>query len=128
MNFVVCGGAMCMCTFGMAPSMLNVMPNAKVVSKMPVATIMDNKPMVNIMPFGMCTSMSNPQVSAATSAAMGVLTPMPCVPVISAPWAPGSPTVLVANNPALNNSSKCTCNWGGVISITNPGTTDIQAT
>lgn len=128
MSFVVCGGAMCMCTFGMAPSMLNVMPNAKVVSKMPVATIMDNKPMVNIMPFGMCTSMSNPQVSAATSAAMGVLTPMPCVPVISAPWAPGSPTVLVANNPALNNSSKCTCNWGGVISITNPGTTDIQAT
>ena len=109
MNFVVCGGAMCMCTFGMAPSMLNVMPNAKVVSKMPVATIMDNKPMVNIMPFGMCTSMSNPQVSAATSAAMGVLTPMPCVPVISAPWAPGSPTVLVANNPALNNSSMSFC-------------------
>ena len=126
MALTVCGTAMCACTFGMAPSTLMVTPENKVMSKMPVATIMDNVPMKNIMPFGMCSSMANPQVSAATAAAMGVLTPMPCIPVISAPWAPGSPTVLIANKPALSQSSKCVCNWGGVISITNPGTTDIM--
>ena len=126
MALAVCGTAMCACTFGMAPSTLMVTPENKVLSKMPVATIMDNVPMKNIMPFGMCSSMANPQVAAATSAAMGVLTPMPCIPVISAPWAPGSPTVLIANKPALSQTSKCMCNWGGVISITNPGTTDIM--
>lgn len=126
MGFCVCGGAMMMCSFGMAPSTLNVLPTNRVTTSMPIATIMDNIPMVNIMPFGMCTSMSNPQVAAATSAALGVLTPMPCVPVTTAPWAPGSPTVLVGNYPALNNSSKLMCNWGGVIQITNPGTTNIQ--
>ena len=87
----------------------------------PAANIMDNIPMVNIMPFGMCTSPANPTVAAATAAAMGVLTPMPCVPVIPAPWAPGAVTVLLANFPSLDNVSKCMCTWGGVISITSPG-------
>lgn len=117
---------MLMCSFGMAPSAMNVLPANKVVSAMPIATIMDNKPLVNIMPFGMCSSMANPTVASATAAALGVLTPMPCMPVISAPWAPGSPTVLVANYPALNNTSKLICNWGGVIQINNPGTMNIQ--
>lgn len=118
----VCMGAMCQCSFGMAPSSLVVtLENKVLTSNMPAATIMDNVPMKNIMPFGMCSSMANPAVSAATAAALGVLTPMPCVPVIAAPWAPGSPTVLIANKPALNNSSKLMCSWGGVISINNPG-------
>ena len=39
---------------------------------------------------------------------------------------PGSPTVLVGNTPALNQSSKTICAYGGVIQITNPGTTNIQ--
>jgi len=115
-----------MCSFGMAPSTLNVLPTNRVLTSMPIATIMDNIPMVNIMPFGMCTSAANPQVAAATAAAFGVLTPMPCIPVTTAPWIPGSPTALIANYPALNNSSKLMCNWGGVIQITNPGTTNIQ--
>ena len=122
MGSQVCMGAMCQCSFGMASSSLVVTPENKVLtSNMPAVTIMDNVPMKNIMPFGMCSSMANPTVSAATAAALGVLTPMPCVPVIAAPWAPGSPTVLIANKPALNNSSKLMCSWGGVISINNPG-------
>ena len=82
----VCSGALLQCTFGVAPSTLVVLPvNRMMTSFMPAANIMDNKPMVNIMPFGMCTSLANPSVATATSAAMGVLTPMPCIPVIQAP-------------------------------------------
>ncbi|MDO4503577.1 MAG: DUF4280 domain-containing protein [Clostridia bacterium] len=124
MGLPVVATAQCMCSFGMAPSNLMVLPNNKVmVENKPVANIMDNKPMVNIMPFGNCTSLSNPKVSAATSAALGVLTPMPCIPVTNAPWTPGSPTVMLGTAPILNNSSKLMCNWGGVIQITNPGAT-----
>lgn len=111
-----------MCSFGVAPSSLIVLPqNRTMVGSMPAANIMDNKPVVNIPPFGMCTSLANPTVAAATAAALGVLTPMPCVPVIPAPWVPGSPTVLIGNMPALNNTSKCMCAWAGVISFTMPG-------
>lgn len=119
-------GAMCACSFGAAPSALAVTPENRVLAGgMPAATIMDNVPMKNIMPFGMCTSMANPQVAAATAAALGALTPMPCLPVIPAPWAPGSPSVLIAGKPALNQSCKAICAWGGVIQITNPGNGNI---
>jgi len=123
---VVCGGATLQCSFGVAPSTLMVLPVNRVTTTMPIANIMDNKPMVNILPFGMCQTMSNPAVAAATAAKLGVFTPAPCVPVIAAPWAPGSPTVHIGNMPALTNTSKCMCNWGGVIQIVNPGQMTIQ--
>ncbi len=126
MGMCVCGGAVIACSFGAAPSIYTVLPDNKAVTSMPLATVMDQKPMVNIMPFGMCMSMANPQVAAATAAALGVLTPMPCMPVVTAPWAPGSPTVLIGNKPALNQTSKLMCSWGGVIQITNPGVMNIQ--
>ncbi|OBZ12821.1 DUF4280 domain-containing protein [Bacillus sp. FJAT-26390] len=126
MGQLVCGGATMQCSFGAAPSTLNVLPANRVLTAMPIANIMDNKPMVNILPFGVCNSMANPMVAAATAAALGVLTPQPCIPVTAATWVPGSPTVLVANMPALNNSSKCMCNWGGVIQLVNPGQVTIQ--
>ena len=118
---LVTAGAMLMCSFGMAPSALNVLPQNKTMCGTPAANIMDNKPMVNILPFGVCMSLANPAVAAATAAAMGVLTPMPCLPVIPAPWVPGSVTVTLGNMPALNNTSTCMCAYGGVISITFPG-------
>jgi len=123
---LVCAGAQLQCSFGAAPSMLTVLPANRVVSATPIANIMDHKPMVNIMPFGMCSCPSNPVVASATAAALGVLTPMPCIPATAAPWVPGSPTVLVANMPALNHTSKCLCNWGGVIQTVNPGQMKIQ--
>ena len=107
---------------GMAPGQLLVTSQATVlVGGAPAATIMDAAPMTNVTPCGMCTSMANPQVAAATAAALGVLTPMPCIPVIAAPWAPGSPTVLVGGKPAVNNTCKCMCNWAGVIQVVSPG-------
>lgn len=127
MGMCACATGMMQCSFGMAPSNFIVLPDKMILGEnKPMANIMDNKPMVNIMPFGMCQSLANPTVASATSAAMGVLTPMPCVPAIAAPWAPGSPTVLVKGAPGLTNSCKLMCNWGGVIQFTNPGTTKIQ--
>ena len=121
MGQFVCAGAMLQCTFGMAPgSFMVIDPMRPKVQNKPMANIMDNKPMVNIMPFGMCQSMANPTVASATAAALGVLTPMPCIPVVMAPWAPPG-QVKVSNLPALINNAKCMCNWGGQISITMPG-------
>ncbi|NVD73291.1 DUF4280 domain-containing protein [Duganella sp. BJB488] len=121
-----CMGAMLKCSFGVAPGTLMVLPANAVLTAVPDANIMDNKPMVNILPFGMCQSLSNPMVAAATAAALGVLTPMPCIPATVAPWAPGSPTVMIGGMPALNNSSKLMCMWGGVIEINAPGQTTVS--
>lgn len=117
----VCMGAMIQCSFGAAPGSLMVLPLNRTLTGVPDANIMDNKPMVNVLPFGTCMSIANPMVAAATAAALGVLTPMPCIPMTMAPWVPGAPTVLIGNMPALNNSSKLMCAWGGVIGINVPG-------
>ncbi len=115
-------GAMMTCSFGMAPSSLVVLPSrTDLLGNLPRANIMDFSPMVNIMPFGMCTTLSNPTVAAATSAAMGALTPMPCIPAITTPWMPGKPTFLVQGQPALTRSSCNMCMWGGQISFTTDG-------
>ena len=122
MPLQVCMGAMMQCTFGVAPSSLVVLPANKVLTdQMPDANIMDHIPMTNIMPFGMCMSLANPTVAAATAAALGVLTPMPCIPNTPAPWVPGAPTVLLGNFPSLDNASQLMCMWAGVITFSNPG-------
>ena len=127
MPFQVCMGALMQCTFGVAPSSLVVLPTNRVLTnEMPDANIMDHIPMVNIMPFGVCTSIANPEVAAATAAALGVLTPMPCIPATPAPWVPGAPTVLLGNMPTLDNVSKLMCIWGGVISFTVPGEETVE--
>jgi hypothetical protein len=110
------------CSFGAAPAALTVLPVNRVkVGNQPAANIMDHKPQVNIAPFGMCLSPANPQVIAATAAALGVFTPQPCMPVTTSPWVPGAVTVMIANQPALDNVSKCMCTWAGIISVVMPG-------
>jgi hypothetical protein len=122
MPLQVCMGAMMMCTFGVAPSSLVVLPANKVLTgEVPDANIMDHIPMTNIMPFGMCTSIANPEVAAATAAALGVLTPMPCIPNTPAPWIPGAPTVLLGNMPTLDNTCQLMCLWAGVITFSDAG-------
>src|ERR1700693_1961150 len=118
----VCMGAMMQCSFGVTPSPLVVTPKNRVNTDMvPDANIMDNIPIVNITPFGMCITPSNPAVAAATAAALGVLTPVPCLPVIPAPWTLGAETVLLGEFPALNNISQLMCMWGGVITFLDAG-------
>lgn len=115
-------GAQMMCTFGMMPSNLVVLPiNRTITNQVPDANIMDHLPMTNIMPFGMCMSIANPAVAGATAAALGVLTPMPCVPATVTPWAPGAITVLLGNQPSLDNVSMLNCMWAGVITFITPG-------
>ncbi len=121
MSELVCMGALLRCSFGVAPSSLVVPPAHRVLTGTPAANIMDNKPMVNILPFAMCQSIANPTVAAATAAAMGALTPMPCIPNTPAPWVPGSPTLLLDGMPALDKSSKLCCLWAGVIEVTYAG-------
>ncbi len=126
MGKLVCTGAMLKCSFGMAPGTLNVLPLNRTLSGAPAANIMDHVPMLNIMPFGMCQSLANPMVAAATAAAMGVLTPMPCIPMTVAPWVPGSPTVQIANMPALNDGTKLMCRWACEIEVSMPGQVTVE--
>lgn len=115
-------GALLTCTFGLGPSNLIVPPRHRVMSgNAPAANIMDHIPFMNIPPFPLCSAPANPTVIAATAAKAGVATPAACVPATPAPWVPGAATVLLDSMPALDDTSKCNCIWGGVISISFPG-------
>jgi hypothetical protein len=115
--------AVLQCSFGMAPSTLVPIPKGPpvMIEGRLAATIEDMVPAVNIPPFAMCMSLANPAVAGATAAALGVLTPMPCVPVTAGPWTPMAPMTLVNGSPALVAGAMCMCAWGGVIEIAQPG-------
>jgi hypothetical protein len=121
MGLQVAAGAMLMCSGGLAPSALSVVPAGRPLCGGPAAHIADVVPIVNIPPFGLCRLPSNPAVAAATAAAMGVLTPMPCMPVPAGTWIPGNPKVLIGGLPALTSDGKLMCAWGGLISVLAPG-------
>lgn len=122
MGAYVTTGAMMTCSFGLTPCPLTVLPARTVMlNGRPKANITDFAPIVNIASFGMCSAPTNPTVIAATAAAMGVFTPMPCIPAIVSPWIPGYPQVLVQGMPALTDDSRNMCMWLGVISFTQNG-------
>ena len=118
MSELITQGAMLQCSMGTSPAILQVTPEKRVNSgQVPVATVADCVPMKNITPFGMCQSINNPQVQAATAAAAGALTPQPCLPVIVGMWTPGSPIIKITGQPVLISQSQCRCSWGGSITI-----------
>lgn len=122
-------GAMMQCSFGLAPSTLIAMPTTRVlIEGRPAAVITDIAPMMNIPSFGLCSSLANPQVASATSAALGVLTPMPCVPAVVGPWKPGATRTLIGGKPALTSGCTANCAYGGVISLLFAGATRTTAT
>ena len=105
-------GTLIKCSFGAIPSPLNVLPINKVLTVATLAAVMtDQRPLLNIMPFGLCQSPANPAVAAAFGA------PMPCMPNIVSPWLPPAIKTQIANTPAINDQAKCFCCWGGMISI-----------
>ena len=109
------------CSFGTVPTPLMVVGRTVMAEGMLMGNITDMVPLVNIEPFGMCLSLLNPEVAAATAAAMGVLVPMPCVPVTVTPWVSEAVTVLVEGRPALDQTSILMCTWAGVIEVVEPG-------
>jgi hypothetical protein len=120
-------GATILCSFGMAPSSLAPLPTSRVlIEGRPAATIEDFAPLVNVPTFGMCSSLANPTVASATSAALGVLTPMPCVPITTA-WKPGAVRTLIGGSPALTDGATCQCAYGGVIQLLVPGAVRTQS-
>ena len=127
MSFVV-EGALLMCDMGVAPAVFSPTPHMVSAGGMPAGNIADFAPMVNIPTFGMCMSPANPAVASATAAALGVLTPMPCIPVTTTPWTPGSTSVMIDDMPALTETCTCMCTWAGTITVSSPGQVIVQAT
>lgn len=123
-------GAMLKCDKGTAPCSLIVLPINKAMSSVPVATVMDFKPMVNITGFIMCqgTNSANPMVASLTAAAMGTPTPAPCIPVTTGPWSPGASKTKINGMAALTKDSTCKCAWTGTIEITDAGQTKVKVT
>ncbi|HEX3705994.1 MAG TPA: DUF4280 domain-containing protein [Mycobacteriales bacterium] len=119
---IVVSTAMLTCSEGESPAALDVLPIARVfVGELPVAAIEDHIPLIEVATFGMCRSLTNPEVASATSAAEGKLTPMPCVPALAAPWIPGNPTVLVGGQPVVAETSMLMCTFAGEITVTQSG-------
>lgn len=116
-------GAVLTCSFGTVPCTLRVTSQQSCLAcGRPAATIQDMAGKTNISGFGMCTSLANPQVAAATAAALDVLTPQPCNCMTAAPWINPGKAPLVKKVPGLRSDAKLMCvNGMGVISITAPG-------
>jgi hypothetical protein len=126
---LVVHGATLVCSMGTAPSSLSVLPQRGISfgTTAPAATVQDMKPEENIASFGMCQSPTNPQVAAATSAAGGTLTPQPCVPATSSAWTSGSKSVGAVDGPTmLSDTCKCLCQWGGQITVKDPGQSGVE--
>ncbi|MDR2107454.1 MAG: DUF4280 domain-containing protein [Holosporaceae bacterium] len=122
MGLGVCTGAMSMCPFGAAPGTLSFLPTNMIMgSAGPMGTCMDTVPFLNIAPFGVCMSMANPTTASLTAAALGVLTPGPCIPTPGGTWIPTNPMVMAAAGPMLTSDSMLICSFGGVIKINVPG-------
>lgn len=120
MKPVIIQGTLLKCGFGNAPSPIMVLPDKKVNSMLPVAVKSDHIPILNILPFGMCSNPANPMVAAATAAAMGVLTPMPCIPCTVQDWTGASAKVKVGGKEAVSMDSKLNCLYGGSIQAVAP--------
>lgn len=111
-------GATLQCSLGTTPSTFAA--SGATVSATAAAGVATDIGPANVPPFGLCQSPANPQVAAATAAAEGVLTPQPCLPVLT-PWTPGSAEVSIGGVAALDDSSQCSCSWAGMISVSAPG-------
>ncbi|TQK62738.1 uncharacterized protein DUF4280 [Brevibacillus sp. AG162] len=115
-------GAILSCSSGSQLSRLKMpFSHGVFVKGKPQMNIMDFVPNINIMPFGKCSSLKNPAVASATAANNGVLTPMPCTPVMTMPWIDGKPDKMVGEHPALLNKSTNMCFHCGQIKIEDDG-------
>lgn len=121
----VCSKARIKCSFGDKISTLTVFPDRTIwLTGEPQANISDHLSMRNIHPFGKCHTVAYPATGSATAANHGKLTPMPCVPNTPYPWMGGKNDVLLKGNPALLKTSRCSCIYGGIITLVSDGQID----
>lgn len=128
-------GATLVCSMGTGAGKLIAQPripvpfNPKIdkVDPKPIALATDTTAMVNIVPMGMCRSMSNPMVAAATGSNRGTLTMQPCIPMPVGTWQGFTPPKFengkMTNNGkgTVNMGCQLTCSWAGVIRPTSMG-------
>lgn len=121
MGFLVVEGAVCQCPFGTTCPLQVTSQGTITIEGKKIATIADGG-LTNLKSFGMCTTQSNPAVAAATTAALGVPTPAPCVPSLTGTWvaAPGA-RPMVGGNVPLQKGDTCNCSYGGTINIQSEG-------
>jgi len=122
MSSYVVEGATLKCDYGDSTSKLKIPVKHEIfINGKCQGNMMDCVPMVNIMPFGMCSNLLNPTVAAATAANYGKLQKMPCIPAIVTTWLECKNDVLVDNFPAILKSSTLGCAYLGVISVEDDG-------
>lgn len=125
---VVVTGGMLTCTMGGSPGTFTGGCTKVFVQGKPAGTVADTAMGTNIAPFGMCQSLANPAVAAATAAALGVLTPMPCTPMIAGMWTPGAQHVVFEGKATLLQTDIATCAYAGTVSVVDAGQTVAFAT
>lgn len=121
----VVAGATCMCTMGTSPGTLNAAACPVRIGGKPALTIQDMQPMMNVGACGMCTSLANSAVASATAAALGVLTPQPCVPSPLGMWVCGR-AFTIGGRPVLTSDGTLNCAYGGSITIKNAGQQNVR--
>ncbi|MDR1322131.1 MAG: DUF4280 domain-containing protein [Gracilibacteraceae bacterium] len=124
MGIAVVSGATYVCSFGTAPGTLKAAKAGVLAGGMPAATISDAVPLASVSPCGLCTTVSNPLVASATAAALGVLTPQPCIPAPVGTWI-GGKGPLISGTPGLSGEAKLLCAYGGSLTIVSPGQTKV---
>lgn len=116
----VCHGAMLRCAFGSTLSTLLVSRHATgTEASQAFATVEDNHPLRNIQPFGNCFAAAHPL--AHTGAA-------PCVPQTHSLWELRAPSVRYEQRVALRGDASLRCEYGGVITVLQPGQQATQVT
>lgn len=121
MGSVVVSGANIKCTMGQGAGTLNVTSQLICkAGKKHIATVQDTIPMANVGTCGMCISMANPIVASATAAALGVLTPQPCIPSPVGMWMPVG-KIKISGIPSVSADATLICSYAGTISIVSTG-------
>ena len=101
-------GALASCQYGNKPTPIHASGHV------PIATVSDIAPFVNIRPFGLCRCPNNPAFAL-------LHVPVPCVPIISKQWKVANlHRVWVRGVRALDAKSSVQCVWNGRIQINNP--------
>lgn len=127
MERIVLQGDLCRCANGTQPCPLNVSNRKRMVVNGKAIALRTDASTVNLSGFGYCNNLGNPIVMEATMAAQGVLTPMPCVPMLKGVWDRTVERLKIDGQQAVGESSTTMCAYGGSISISLVGERGIKS-